>query len=111
MAEFAAVRPYFYEDYWPLTGYGDMTGDDIWLAYQLNRPSDSTGWIVAFRRENCPDKFRPVSLKDLDPDAVYVLENQDDWTRAEVPGKVLMDAYNLAIENPRGSLLIKYWKK
>lgn len=111
MAEFASVRPYFYEDYWPLTGYGDMTGDDIWLAYQLNRPSDSTGWIVAFRRENCPDKFRPVSLKDLDPDAVYVLENQDDWTRAEVPGRVLMDAYNLAIENPRGSLLIKYWKK
>lgn len=111
MAEFAAVRPYFYEDFWPLTGYGDMTGDDIWLAYQLNRPSDSTGWVVAFRRENCPEKFRTVSLRDLDPEAVYVLENQDDWTRAEVPGKVLMNGYNIAIDDPRGSLLIKYWKK
>ena len=48
MAEFAAVRPYFYEDYYPLTGYGDMTGDDIWLAYQLLRPSDQTGYVVAF---------------------------------------------------------------
>ena len=41
------VRDY-YEDYYPLTGCEDLTRDNIWLAYQLNRPSDGTGIVVAF---------------------------------------------------------------
>lgn len=73
MAEFAAVRPYFYEDYYPLTGYGDMTGDDIWLAYQLLRPSDQTGYVVAFRRELSPDERQVVHFRGLEPEATYVL--------------------------------------
>ena len=67
MAEFAAVRPYFYEDYYPLTGYGDMTGDDIWLAYQLLRPSDQTGYVVAFRRELCPTNGKSCISADWNP--------------------------------------------
>ena len=111
MAEFAAVRPYFYEDYYPLTGYGDMTGDDIWLAYQLLRPSDQTGYVVAFRRELSPDERKVVRFRGLEPEATYVLENADNGDRVEATGRQLMDGFTMSIGQPRSSLLIKYGKK
>ena len=111
MAEFAAVRPYFYEDYYPLTGYGDMTGDDIWLAYQLLRPSDQTGYVVAFRRELSPDERKVVRFRRLEPEATYVLENADNGDRVEATGRQLMDGFTMSIGQPRSSLLIKYGKK
>ena len=50
-AEFKELRPYFYEDYYPLSGINNITSENIWLAYQLYRPSDDSGYIVAFRRK------------------------------------------------------------
>ena len=34
-AEFKELRPYFYEDYYPLSGINNITSENIWLAYQL----------------------------------------------------------------------------
>ena len=56
LKEFHEIRPYYYEDYYPLTGTEDMTRDNIWLAYQMHRPSDDSGIIVAFRRTASKDK-------------------------------------------------------
>lgn len=53
--EYRRVRDYFLEDYYPLTELEGTTRDDIWLAYQYDRPSDGTGIVVAFRRAACPD--------------------------------------------------------
>ena len=111
MAEFAAVRPYFYEDFYPLTGYGDMTGDDIWLAYQLLRPSDQTGYVVAFRRDLSTEEQKVVRFRGLEPEATYVLENADNDDRVEATGRQLMDGFTMSIGQPRSSLLIKYGKK
>ena len=111
MAEFAAVRPYFYEDFYPLTGYGDMTGDDIWLAYQLLRPSDQTGYVVAFRRDLSTEEQKVVRFRGLEPEATYVLENADNDDRMEATGRQLMDGFTMSIGQPRSSLLIKYGKK
>ena len=58
LAEFHDIRPYFLEDFYPLSGYGDTTSDAIWLAYQLDRKSDRSGRIVAFRRSQCPQEKR-----------------------------------------------------
>ena len=37
MKEFHEIRPYYYEDYYPLTGTGDITPLNIWIAYQLHK--------------------------------------------------------------------------
>ncbi len=111
MAEFAAVRPYFYEDYYPLTGYGDMTGDDIWLAYQLHRPSDQTGFLVAFRRDLSPDTQKTVSLRGLDTAADYILTNVENGDRVEATGRQLTDGFTLTMGDVRSSLLVKYEKQ
>ena len=66
-AEFKELRPYFYEDYYPLSGINNITSENIWLAYQLYRPSDDSGYIVAFRRKDNPDKSYTVNLSGATP--------------------------------------------
>ncbi|MDP4283651.1 MAG: alpha-galactosidase [Bacteroidota bacterium] len=36
--DYKKLRPYFYADYYPLTEGRNDTRDNVWLAYQLNRP-------------------------------------------------------------------------
>lgn len=110
-AEWEAVRPYFLEDYYPLTGFGDTTRDDIWLAYQLNRPSDGSGYVVAFRRGGAANPVCEVRLRGVDPSAKYLLHNADGGDPVEVRGKELMEHYALRLDQPRSSLLIKYDKE
>ena len=108
MAEFDEVRPYFYEDFYPLTGSGDMTRDDIWLAYQLLRPSDQSGFVVAFRREGCPDNRLTVKLSGLDAAKTYRIENRDGGEPFTRTGAELADGLVLTLDEPRSSMLLKY---
>ena len=107
MQEFQEVRPYFYEDFYPLSGTGDLTGDDIWLAYQLFRPSDETGFIVAFRRSACEAPTCEVRLSGLNPSATYLVHNKDNGETEERTGRQLMDGLKLTLPQPRTSLLLK----
>ena len=75
---YRGLKDYFLEDFYPLSGYGDITRDDQWMAYQLNRPSDGTGIVVAFRRKESPDSTYTVRLRGLDPDATYRLAFDPD---------------------------------
>ncbi|MGN1214702.1 MAG: glycoside hydrolase family 36 protein [Candidatus Cryptobacteroides sp.] len=111
IAEFHDIRPYFLEDYYPLTGYGDTTSDDIWLAYQLNRESDGSGRILAFRRSGCPDDRIQVQLRGLQPDAVYVLADQDTGEEIEKTGEELSEGFCLTLPEPGTSLFFKYHRK
>ena len=108
MAEFHDIRPYFLEDFYPLTGYGDTTSDEIWLAYQLNRKSDGTGRILAFRRSDCKEDRIAVSLRGLDSSATYVLVNQDTMEEYEKTGKELSEGFELILPSAGSSLFFKY---
>jgi len=109
VAEFKALRPYYYEDYYPLTGAGDLTGDDIWLAYQLNRPSDQSGIVVAFRRKDCRAETLTVKLRGLESEVTYTVVNADDQRSINKTGKELSEG--ITLEAPaRGSVLLKYHK-
>ena len=108
MQEFQEVRPYFYEDFYPLSGTGDLTGDDIWLAYQLHRPSDETGYIIAFRRAACESSTYDVRLSSINPTAIYRVFNKDNGETEEYTGQQLSNGLTLTLPQPRTSLLLKY---
>lgn len=110
-AELYSVRSYFKEDFYPLTGYGDTTGSDIWIAYQLCRPSDRSGYIMAFRREDCQTSQCEVMLRGLSKTATYIIEDQDTGDREELSGKTLSEKFTITATNPRSSKLYKYWEK
>ncbi|NLX67489.1 MAG: alpha-galactosidase [Bacteroidales bacterium] len=106
--EFMDMRPYFYEDYYPLTSYEDMTTDDIWLAYQLHRPSDDTGIIVAFRREQSSDKTIEVKLSAVDHNKTYRVTDRDTGESFVRTGDELRKGLQLTLKEPRSSLIFEY---
>ena len=75
---YRGLKDYFLEDFYPLSGYGDITRNDQWMAYQLDRPSDGTGIVVAFRRKQSPDSTYTVRLRGLDPETTYRLAYDPD---------------------------------
>ncbi|MBN9302514.1 MULTISPECIES: glycoside hydrolase family 36 protein [Dysgonomonas] len=108
-AEFNEVRPYFYEDYYPLSGSGDVdiTADNIWMVYQLYRPSDDSGYIVGFRRANSPDQTYQVKLQGLKLDREYTLTNKDTGAVLVKKGSELAKGFEITLDQPRSSLLMK----
>lgn len=109
IAQFRELGPYYLEDYYPLCGYGDLTSDTVWLAYQLHRRSDDTGYVVAFRRKDSPESTCKVQLRGLDDARSYVLEFRDgDVPPVTVAGSELSEGLTLVSEKPGSSLLVRY---
>jgi alpha-galactosidase len=109
--EIKSLRPYYLEDFYPLTGLQDHTPDNVWLAYQLNRPSDDTGIVMAFRRKDNQQSEIDVKLRGLLPDATYEVTNADSGEVITTTGADLMQSLKLKLEQPYSSLLLKYKKQ
>ena len=108
--DFKRLRPYYYGDYYPLTTTENMTNDNVWLAYQLNRPDMGDGIIVAFRRVNNSDNSLTVKLRGVDAKASYALIDDDSQIKITVSGEELIKGYKLTLNDKPGSLLITYKK-
>jgi alpha-galactosidase len=108
--EFKRLRPYYYGDYYPLTSTENMTKDNVWLAYQMNRPEQGDGIIMAFRRKNCNDGSVIVNLKGIDPKKNYELTDEDAQIKLTKTGEELIKGLTLTQNQKPGSLLIWYKK-
>jgi len=106
IAEFRALRPYFYGDFYPLTEYS--TSDEAWTAFQWNRPEDGDGIILAFRRPLAPGAAINAVLQGLDPAGDYEVNFEDYGITLVKSAKELAAGLNLKIPEAPGSLLIKY---
>lgn len=106
--EFMDLRPYYYEDYFPLISHEDMTTDDIWLAYQLYRPADDTGIIVAFRRDLSLDETITVKLSAVNPNKTYKITDRDTGESFFKTGDELRKGLQLTLHETRSSLLFNY---
>lgn len=106
--EYQQVRPYYLEDYYPLTGCNQAASTGTWLAYQFNRESDSTGIIMAFRRPKCLDNEIQVRLRGLHKNSDYEIYNVDTRATKILSGRYLSEGYILKLESPRTSLLLEY---
>jgi alpha-galactosidase len=110
IADYKPLRPYFYGDYYPLTGTLNMTQDNVWLAYQLNRPDKEDGIVIAFRRQDCTVESIDVKLRGLDPASKYELLDVDSGKKIVKTGVEIMHSLVLMLSEKPGSLLIKYRK-
>lgn len=107
-AEFKKLRPYFYEDYYPLTSTAETTSDSIWLAYQLHRESDNSGYVIAFRRALASADSCKVQLKGLAQKQLYSIVNEDTGEEIKKRGSELESGLMLELKDPTSSLLLKY---
>jgi alpha-galactosidase len=109
-SDFKRFRPYYYSDYYPLTDTTNMTKDDVWLAYQLNRPDQKDGLIMAYRRKDCNETSITVKLRGVDKLAKYELTDEDSQAKITVTGKELTEGYSITLKDKPGSVLILYKK-
>jgi alpha-galactosidase len=109
IADFKRLRLYFYGDYYPLTeAHKRYMNNNSWLAYQLNRPEQKDGIVLAFRRDRYTDDSMTIKLKGLIADAHYELFYEDNGARVIKSGKELKDGIEIKIFDKPGSLLISY---
>ena len=73
--EWKQVSPCYFGDYWPLTGYS--LKNDVWMAWQFDRPDLGEGFFQAFRRGDCPEESITLKLRGLDPNATYTVTDLD----------------------------------
>ena len=111
IAEFQELRPYFYGDYYPLTPQKDYLRDDSWMAYQMHRPQQHDGIVLAFRRAGCPDDSVHVQLSGLDGEALYELFFEDYGIHIQKQGQELAEGIDLYSPTRKSSLLIRYHKE
>ncbi|CAG4999506.1 hypothetical protein DYBT9275_02243 [Dyadobacter sp. CECT 9275] len=108
--DFKRLRPFYYGDYYPLTGIGDNTGDDVWLAYQMHRPGSQDGIVVGFRRSGNQQETILVKPGGLQADANYEWWNEDTGEKKIIKGADLSKGIPLQIKTRPGSALISYKK-
>ncbi len=106
--DYKNLRPYFYGDYYPLTESRNNTRDNVWLAYQLNRPQQKDGIIIAFRRGDCKNESIHTKLSGLVDTVTYELFYEDYSVKVSKTGRELMDGFDMTIPSKPASLMISY---
>ena len=64
-----------YSDFYPLTQYS--LEDDVWMAFQFDRPMAGSGVVLVFRRPHALTATVRFHLQGLDANSRYQLENFD----------------------------------
>jgi alpha-galactosidase len=101
------MRPFYMGDFYPLT---DETGagNDVWCAWQCDRPDLKAGFAIVFRRGAAAEKSRAFKLGGIDPAATYELEFYGG-SKKDVKGGEL-ENWTVNLE-PRSFQLIFYRKR
>lgn len=100
------MRPFYLGDFYQLT---DETGagNDVWCAWQCDRPDLNAGFAIAFRRGAAAEKSRTFKLGRIDPAATYELEVYGGSKENVKGGELANRTVTLA---PRSFQLIFYRK-
>jgi alpha-galactosidase len=84
------MAPFFFGDYYPLTSYS--LKNDVWMAWQYDRPDLGEGAVQVFRRADSPYETARLRLRGLRPDATYEVQDIEPHEQpVRVAGKALMD--------------------
>ena len=73
------MQPFYMGDFYPLTDE-TAAGDDVWCAWQCDRPDLGAGFAIVFRRAAAADESRTFKLGGIETGATYLTERYDDPT-------------------------------
>jgi hypothetical protein len=101
------MRPFYMGDFHQLTDETGV-GDDVWCAWQCDRPDLKAGFAIFFRRGAAAEESRTFKLGGIEPNAKYEVESYDGSKRT-VKGSELAN-WTVKLE-PRSFLLVFYRKQ
>lgn len=88
LGELNQVRDLFIGDFYPLTEF--TLSDDVWAAWQFDRPDLKSGVVLAFRRAGSPFVEATLTLKGLEPGARYEFRDVDTGAVVQLSGEECM---------------------
>ena len=96
-----------YSDFYPLTEYS--LADDVWMAFQFDRPAAGSGVVLVFRRPHAQAATMRFMLRGLDTGSQYRVENFDITGKQLLSGKNLMHTgLELSVSDAPGSAIVQY---
>jgi alpha-galactosidase len=101
------MRPFYMGDFYPLTDE-TAAGDDVWCAWQCDRPDLKAGFAIVFRRGAATETSRSFKLGGIDPAATYELEVYGG-SKTSVKGVALQS--RTVVLKPRAFQLVFYRKR
>ncbi|MBQ4629932.1 MAG: alpha-galactosidase [Clostridia bacterium] len=106
--EYLKLRPYFSEDFYPLTHFSDKP--DTWVAMQFDRPSQNDGIVQIFRREESPYEEASFKLGGIDANFDYSFEDIDGGEFAVSGAELLKKGFSVRIPEKRCAKIYLYKK-
>ncbi len=100
--------PNYLGDFYPLTPCS--LGQDVWVAWQFNRPEAGRGVVQAFRRSASIYEKAHVTLRGLEPVARYRIRDLDapGATREATGQSLMMAGLDLSIPSRPGTAILVY---
>jgi alpha-galactosidase len=96
-----------YSDFYPLTEFS--LEDDVWMAFQFDRPAAGSGVVLAFRRPDAQATTMRFILQGLDINRQYRIENLDLPSKGLMSGKSLMrQGLELSLLEAPASAIVHY---
>jgi alpha-galactosidase len=80
IAEYREVQPYIYGDFYALQPYS--LSDDVWTAWQWDRPKSKDGLVIVLRRPASSSASKQLDLQHLDLKATYHVEIRTCYDKA-----------------------------
>ena len=109
VGEWRKIAGYYLGDYYPLTSYS--LENDMWMAWQFDRPDLGEGMVQAFRRPESVYESARFKLNGLEPGAGYKMTNLDGGASRAVSGRELMETgLPVTLESRPDSAVIVYKK-
>lgn len=109
ISQLRQIAPNLLGDYYPLTPYS--LDNDVWMAWQFDRPKAGEGMVQAFRRAESSNENVTFKLRGLDCKAKYTVNDLDIDNPCELTGKDLMkNGLPVRIPNQPGAAVITYKK-
>jgi alpha-galactosidase len=96
-----------YSDFYPLTEYS--LENDVWMAFQFDRPAAGTGVVLAFRRPHAQATTMRLMLQGLDAGQHYRIDNFDRSGTKLASGRSLMrQGLEISLADAPGSAIVQY---
>jgi alpha-galactosidase len=102
------IAPNYLGDFYPLTPYS--LSNDVWLAWQYDRPESGKGMVQGFRRPDCEYEAARFKLRGLDAVARYRVTDLDDPRKAQTftGEELLKHGMLITIPNQPGAVVFTY---
>lgn len=109
-AQLKEVGPNYLGDFYPLTPYS--LSNDVWMAWQYDRPEAHQGVVQAFRRPASQADAARFKLRGLDAGAFYAVTDLDhpEESKTYTGKELLTEGISIKITDEPGAAVLTYKK-